>query len=250
MRRSSFAAALAVTAHLLPSAPAATAAELQVICSNALQSSLLELVPQFERESGHKLVVNYGTTGPLKVRIEKGEVFDLAILGPDAIDDLIKQGRLVAATRVDLARSGIGVAVRKGAPKPNLDSVEAFRRALLDAKSIAYNDAGLTGSHLKGLFQLLGIADDLKPKTRNGRGAEMVAKGEAEIGITQVSEILPVAGVELAGPLPSQVQLYSVFPAAVASASQQAAAAKDLLRFFATPDAARVMRSHGLDPPA
>ncbi len=248
MKRSLPAIALAGLALLLASAPAVTAAEVRLICSNALHSVMTELGPQFEKATGHKLFITYGSTGPLKTEIEKGAAFDLAILGPAAIDDLIKQGKLTAATRVDLARSGMGVAIRKGASKPDLGSTEAFKRTLLNAKSIAYSDAGLTGIYLKGLFQKLGIADDLKSKTRHGRGAEMVAKGEAEIGMTQISEILPVAGVELAGPLPPEMQQYTVFPAAVAAASQQAEAAKALLKFLASLEAVRVIRSQGLEP--
>ncbi len=232
----------------LPVAASATAAEIRLICSNALHSVMVELGPQFEKATGHKLIVTYGSTGPLKEQIDKGAAFDLTILGPAAIDDLIKQGKAAAATRVEVARSGMGVAIRKGAPKPDLGSTDAFKRALLNAKSIAYSDTGLTGTYIKGLVQRLGIADELKSKVVNGRGAETVGQGKAELGITQISEILPVAGAELAGPLPPELQSYTVFPAAVATAAQQTDAAKDLLKFLGSPEAAKVIRSHGLEP--
>jgi molybdate transport system substrate-binding protein len=174
--------------------------------------------------------VTYGTTGPLQAQIEKGAAFDLAILGPAAIDELIKQGKLLAATRADVARSGIGVAVRKGTPKPELSSTDAFKRAVVNAKSIAFNEAGLTGAHLKNVFQRL------------------VAAGEADIGMTQVSEILPVAGAELAGPLPAEIQHYSVFPAAIRTGSARVDAGNALIKFLASPDAVRLLKAHGLEP--
>jgi molybdate transport system substrate-binding protein len=241
---------LAAAATMLAFAwvPAAHAAEIYVICSNALKSALEELTPQFEKASGHTLKVTYGTTGPLQAQIEKGAAFDLAILGPAAIDELIKQGKLLAATRADVARSGIGVAVRKGTPKPELSSTDAFKRAVVNAKSIAFNEAGLTGAHLKNVFQRLGVADEVKAKHRNGRGAELVAAGEADIGMTQVSEILPVAGAELAGPLPAEIQHYSVFPAAIRTGSARVDAGNALIKFLASPDAVRLLKAHGLEP--
>jgi len=228
----------------------ADAAEVTLICSNALKSVLEEIGPQFERASGHKLRVEFGTTGPLKARIEKGETFDVAILGVGATDALVKQGTLATATRIDIARSGMGVAIRRGAAKPDIGTVDTLKRTLLNAKSIAYNNTGITGTYLKGLFQRLGIADELKSKSVNGRGAEMVGEGKAELGLTQISEILPVKGAELLGPLPAGVQEYTVFPGAVASTSKEPDAAKALLKFLVSPDAAKAIRAHGLEPAA
>jgi molybdate transport system substrate-binding protein len=247
MKRSLLVIALGL-ACLLPATKTASAADLRLLCSNALQSVMVELGPQFEKATGHKLLITYGSTGPLQADIEKGAAFDVTILGPAAIEALIKQGKIAAGSRVDLARSGMGVAIRKGAPKPDLSSTDAFKRALLNAKSIAYSEAGLTGIYLKGLFQRLGLADELSGKIKFGRGAEMVGKGEAEIGLTQISEILPVAGAELAGPLPPEVQSYTVFPAGIAASAAQPAAAKALLTFLTTPEAARVIAAHGLEP--
>ena len=224
------------------------AAEITLLVSNAFKSAMEGLAPQFERTSGHKLVITYGSTNPLKVRIEKGEACDLVILSGAAIDDLIKHGRLVASTRAVIAKSGMGVAIRKGAPKPNLGTTEAFKHALINAKSIAFLEQGLTGVYLTGLFQRLGIAEVLKSKIKYVRAGEAVAEGEAEIGITQISEILPVSGVELAGPLPSEIQSYALFVAAVGASAKQADAAKALLTYLGMPDAASVMRANGLEP--
>ena len=144
----------------------------------------------------------------------------------------------------------MGVAIRKGAPKPELGTTQAFKQALLKAQTIAYSDGGLTGIYIKGLVERLGIAEELKSKLRFGRGAEMVGEGRAEIGLTQISEILPVAGAELAGPLPPEIQQYTVFPAAVAAAAAQAEAGQALLKFLKSPDAAKVLKAKGLEPAA
>ena len=244
MMRMALAAATAATMLAGP----ANAAEVTLLCSNALKSVMEDLAPRFEKASGHKLSIVYGSTGALKARIDKGEGFDLAIFGAGAIDGLIKDGKL--ASRSEVASSGMGVAIRKGASKPDLSSTEAFKRTVLNAKSIAFSEEGVTGVYVKGLFQRLGIADEMKSKTLHGRGAEMVAEGKAELGITQISEILPVAGADVAGPLPREVQQVTAFPAAVGTAAKEPDAARALLKYLATPEAAAVMKSKGLEPPA
>jgi molybdate transport system substrate-binding protein len=241
---------VAVGLALLLAAGEASAAELTVLCSNALKSVLEELGPQFEKASGHKLKIEYGSTGPLKTQIEKGQAFDVAILGVEATDDLIKRGVLAAGSRADIARSGMGVAIRKGVAKPDLATTAAFKAALLNAQTVAYSDGGLTGIYLKGLFDRLGMTEALKPKIRLGRGAEMVGEGKADIGLTQISEILPVAGAELAGPLPQEVQQYTVFPAAIGVGAAQPDAARALLKFLVSPDTAKVLKAKGLEPAA
>jgi len=181
------------------------AAEIKVLASNGVKTVLEELAPQFEKSTGHKLAFRFAPAADLKGQIEKGEAFDVAILTTALIDDLIKQGKLAPATRADVAKSGAGVAIRKGAPKPDIATVEAFKRTLLAAKSIAYVGAGATGANMRKIFEQLGIAEDMKAKTKLLSGvsaADAVATGEAELGFTQISEILPVAGAELAGPLP------------------------------------------------
>jgi molybdate transport system substrate-binding protein len=242
------AARLGIAAAFLAGA-AANAAEIKVFASNALKTTLQELAPQFEKASGHKLAFTFNAAAMLKAEIEKGAVFDLAILGAPPADDLIKQGKLVAASRTEIARSVAGVAVKKGAPKPDISTTDAFKRALLDAKSICYVEQGATGIYLKGLLQRLGIAEQLKAKTKLlPPAAFAVANGEAEIGMTLISEILTYAGAELVGPLPAEIGLASVYPAVVATAAKEPDAAKALIKFLVGPAAAPVLKAKGLDP--
>ena len=227
------------------------AAEIRVLASNGVKTVLEELAPQFEKAMQHKLVFRFAPAAELQAQIEKGEAFDLTILTAAAIDDLVKQGKLAAATRSDIAKSGAGVAIRKGAPKPDIATADAFKRALLAAKSIAYVGQGATGANMRKIFERLGIADEMKAKTRILSGisaADAVARGEAELGFTQVSEILPVAGAELAGPLPPEVQIYTVFPAAVGAGAKEPAAAQSFIKFLGRPEAATIIRSKGMDP--
>jgi len=207
-------------------------------------------VPQFEKATEHKVVIVWGTAANLKVQIEKGEAVDVTILTTAGIDDPIKQGKLDGATRAPLVRSPIGVAVRKGLPKPDISTTDAFKRAMLEAKSITYVEQGASGIYLKDLFVRLGIADTIKPKLKLAptAAAEFIAKGEADIGMTQVSEILPFPGADLVGPLPADIQNYTNFGAATGAGSKQADAAKSLLKFLVTADAARVMKAKGLEP--
>ncbi len=237
-------AAVAALAMLLP-APA-SAAEIKLLCTNALKTVMEDLAAPFATSSGHKLVIVYGSTGTLKGLIDKGEAFDVAILGSEALDDMVKQGKL--SSRTDVAYSSMGVAVRTGAAKPDLSSTDAFKRTVMAAKSIAYTADGVSGVYVKGLFQRLGIAEPMQAKTIHGRGAEMVAGGKAELGITQISEILPVTGAELAGPLPADIQQRSAFPGAVSGTAKEPGAAKSLLKFLASPEAGKVMKAKGVDP--
>jgi molybdate transport system substrate-binding protein len=241
------AAVLALT--LMSSPGVAQAAEVTLLISNAVKSVFEELVPKFEAASGHKLNISFGSTNPLTARINKGEDFDMTILGDDAVDSLVKAGKLAASTRVIVARSVLGVAVRQGAPKPDVSTTDAFKRAMLNAKSISYLEDGLTGTYLKVLFQRLGITDEMKAKYKNARGGEAVARGEAEIGVTQVSEILHEKGAALAGPLPAEIQNYTNFGAALSANAKQTDAAKALLKYLASPEAAKVIRASGLEPP-
>jgi molybdate transport system substrate-binding protein len=231
-------------------ATSANAADVKVISSNALKSVLEELAPQFEKANEHKLAITWGAAAELKVQIEKGAPFDFTILTTGAIDDLIKQGKLVAATRIALARSAIGVAVRAGAPKPDISTTEAFKRAMLNAKSITYVEQGASGIYLKDLFVRLGIADAIKPKLKLAptAAAEFVAQGNAEIGMTQISEILPHKGAALVGPLPADIQLYTNFAAAAGTDAKQPDAARALIKFLTSPAATPVIKVKGLEP--
>lgn len=241
--------AVAVVAVLAVVAPAHPA-DLTVVSTNAFKTVLEELGPQFERASGHKLTMRFASTSDMKARIEKGEAFDVALLTTAAADDLIKQAKLNPATRTEVARSGVGVAIRKDAPKPDLSSADAFKRSLVKAKSITYSATGLTGSGLRKIFERFGIANEMQTKTRlaSGNAAEAVARGEAELGFTQASEILHVAGADYAGPLPEEVQIYTVFAAAAASAGGDAAASSALVRFLSAPAAEPVIRAKGMEP--
>ena len=244
--------AAAVGIAMLAANVSASAADVNVISSNALKTVLEELAPAFEKATEHKLVFKWGAAVPLKAEIEKGAAFDLAVLTVAGIDDLIKQGKLVGATRTALANSGAGVAVRRGAPKPDIGTVEAFKRALLNAKSVAYVEQGGTGIYLKALLPRLGIADALKDRIKllppENPAAHAIANGEAEIGMTQISEILPYAGAELVGPLPAEIQVTTSFAAAVGASARQSEGAKALIKFLTAPAAAPVFKAKGLDP--
>jgi molybdate transport system substrate-binding protein len=225
----------------------AQAAEVRVLASNAMKTVLEDLAPKFEKGSAHKLVLVFGTAAALKGEIEKGAAVDVALLTDGAINDLVKQGKLGAAAA--LAGSGAGVAIKKGAAKPDLSSSDAFKKMLLDAKSIAYVEQGATGIYLKSLFEKLGVADQIKGKTKFVKSAaEAVERGEAEFGFTQISEILPYPGAELAGPLPAEIQLRTNFSSGIGANAKDPAAAKAFVQFLASPAAAAVIKAKGLDP--
>jgi molybdate transport system substrate-binding protein len=243
------AAALAILL-VSESSGAAAAAELKLLVGNALKTVMDELGPQFEKTTGSTLSITVGTTAQLKGRIENGEAFDAVILAKPALDELAGQGKVVDSTREVIARSGIGVAVRKGSSKPDLGSDDAFKQVMLDAKSIGYVDQTPTAAALKSLFVKLGIADAIKSKTRplNMQAAVAVANGDVELGLTQISEILPYPGVELAGPLPADIQTYTRFAGGVGAAAQDANRAAALIKFLAGPSAAPVIKGKGMEP--
>jgi molybdate transport system substrate-binding protein len=233
----------------------AACAEIKVLTAGAFKQVLLAMLPEFERQSGHKVIVDNDTVGALTKRIEAGETFDLAVLTPTGVDSLSKKGKLVPGSGRNLARVGIGVVVKEGAPKPDIGSVDAFKKALLAASSIAYIDpaaGGSSGIYVAGLLDRLGIAAEMKGKSRlisGGAVAEHIAKGEAELGIHQISEILPVKGIALVGPLPAEIQSYTIYSAGVGANAREADAAKDLLKALTGPSVAGVLRSKGMDPP-
>jgi molybdate transport system substrate-binding protein len=229
----------------------AQAVEIRLLASNALRSALQDIAPQFEQASGHKLVMTFASTGNLTASIEKGAPFDVTIMGADALDDLIKRGTL-AGPRVDIVRSGIGVAYRKGAPKPDISTAAALKATLLAAKSVSFNPQGLSGTHMLAVIEKMGISAEVRSKLKIPAvsAAEEVAKGLAEIGMTQSSEILPHAaeGAELAGPLPPEVQLYTAFSIAVGVKAQQPDAAKALIAFLRAPALVPLLKAKGLEP--
>jgi molybdate transport system substrate-binding protein len=252
MRPRSFATKVALLiVVLLLQVTAAYADDVVVMTSGAFTAAYLELAKGYERASKNKVVTAATSMGAgadsIPSRLARGESVDVVIVAADALDALIKEGMVVAGSRLDLARSSIGMAVRAGARKPDITSVEGLKQALLEAKSVAYS-ASVSGDYLVGeLFPRLGIADQLKSKSQRierERVGAVVARGDAEIGFQQISELLPIDGIDLVGPLPREVQRVTVFSAGLAAGSKHPAAARALIRFLASPAA-----SKPADPP-
>jgi molybdate transport system substrate-binding protein len=230
------------------------AAEIKVLSAGAMRAMVTELGAEFTRETGHTLALTSGTVGQLRDKLLAGEAADVVVMSDTAIDQLIGQGHLVRGSRVDIARTGIGVAVREGAPKPDIATPDAFKQALLSAKSIAYVDpaSGATsGIYFASLLQRLGIADAVKSKTvlRQGGGyvAEIVARGEAELAVHQISEIIPVKGATLVGPLPRDLQKVTVYSAALPTRAATTEPAKAFVEFMARPAFKTRLAAAGLD---
>jgi molybdate transport system substrate-binding protein len=236
---------------LVMAAGPAQSAELKIFGSRVTKMVVDSIGPQFEQATGHKLVVLTDVAASLKRRIEQGEPFDLAVLVNFQTDALIKTGKLLADTRTDLMKAGIGLAVRRGAPVPDITTVEAFKQTLLSAKSITYLKEGASTIYLDGLFKRLGIADQLRDKTvkpDTESVSEKVAAGEVELGMIVIPNILSVPGAQLAGPLPEEIQSYIVFTAAVAANSTNQEAARDLIAFLRSPAAIATIKANGMVP--
>lgn len=233
----------------------ARAAQIQVLASGAFRAAYLALVPGFEKATGHKVITTSGgsmgsapTTIPNRMR--RGEVYDLVIMASEGLDELAREGYIVDDSRTGLARSTIGVAVRTGAPRPGIATPNDVRRMLLNAKSVAFSSSA-SGVYLTGLFDRMGIGAEMKARSKQVSGepvAAVVARGEAEIGFQQISEILPVKGVDLVGPLPDEIQEVTIFAAGIAANATQSAAALALIRFLAAPANADVIRRSGMSP--
>lgn len=251
MRKVALAAFAAVAMSV---AGAADAAEVKILTTGAFKSVVLAVVPDFEKQTGHKVKVDNDTAGALSKRIEAGEAFDVAVITPAAIDDLSKKGKIVDGSRLALASVGVGVMVKAGAPAPDVSTVDAFKRALIDAKSVAYIDpasGGSSGIYLQKLFERLGLADAVAAKAKLKRGgyvADLIVSGEAELGIHQISEIVPVKEVTLVGPLPKEIQNFTIYAAGLSAASQQIEAAKALIKALSGPAAAAVLKAKGMQP--
>jgi molybdate transport system substrate-binding protein len=246
--------ALAIVVMATGAPRGAAAAEIKVLTAGAFKQVLLALVPDFEQATGHKVTVENDTVGALSKRIEGGEAFDLAVLTPAAVKDLSSKGKFVAGSGQSLARVGVGVVVKEGTPKPDIGSVDAFKQALRAAKSVAYIDpaaGGSSGIYVAGLLDKLGLAAEVKPKAKlihGGAVAEHIAKGEAELGIHQISEILPVKGITLVGPLPAEIQNYTVYAAGLGANAKETEAAKALLKALSGTAAATVLKAKGMEP--
>jgi len=226
-------------------------ATIRVFTSNGMRTVMAELVPRFERASGHKVVVSYDPGQIMMRRIASGEAADVAILGGAALEDLAKQGKIVPESRRAFSRCGIGFAVRTGLPRPDIGSVEAFKRALLAAKSIAYTLEGASGIHFSSLIERLGIAKEVQAKAARQPGGlvgELVTAGKAETAVQQIPELMAVPGIDLVGPLPADLQKITVSTAGLFAGSTEPDAAKAFLDFLFTPESARVIKRMGHEP--
>jgi molybdate transport system substrate-binding protein len=223
---------------------------IKVLSSNSTLSTLEALAPAFERATGHKVELRYDSAKAMLARIKAGETGDIAILGTAVINELADMGKIVPASRRPFARSRVGVAVKSGAPKPDIGSVEAFKRALLNAKSVAHTVHGASGMYVPVLLERLGIAAQIKPKTVTRLGGYIgvvVASGEAELAVQQICELLAVPGIDLVGPLPDEIQKVFETSAGLFTASKAPAAAEALLQFCHSPSHAALFREKGLE---
>jgi len=238
-------------ALMMSLAATASAAELKIFGSRVTKMVVGDVGPGFEQATGNKLTVVTDVAAVMKRRIEQGDPFDLAVLVDFQADELIRAGRLVPGSRADVMKAGIGVAVKRGAAKPDISTVAAFKQTLLDAKSITYLKEGASTRHLVKVLAQLGIADALRSKTimpATESVSEMVAAGEAEIGIIVIPNILSVPGAELVGPLPDDIQSYITFTAAVSPNSPHLPAARDVIRLMRSPVGVQSIRKNGMEP--
>jgi molybdate transport system substrate-binding protein len=230
------------------------ALELKVLTAGAFKSSVVALGPEYEKASGNKLVIDNDTVGGLVKKVENGEPFDVIVLSPAAIDELAAKGKIAPFSRTNLARVGVGVMVKTGAPKPDISTVDAFKKAVLDAKSVSFIDpasGGSSGIYVAKLLERLGIADQVKPKEKlkdGGYVADVISSGEAELGIHQISEIVPHEGVTLVGPLPKEIQNYTVYAAGVGPNTKYPDEARKLIAVFSGPSAQALFKSKGMEP--
>ena len=229
-----------------------SAADIAMLATGATKEIVLELIPQFEKSTGHKVVATWTGTAGIRKRISDGEIYDLVIVGAPVIDSFIAQGKVASGSRTELMKSAVGVAVRAGAPKPNIGSSEAVKAMLLAAKSIGYS-TGPSGDHVVSLIGRFGIAEQIKPKLKQVptgvRMETIIATGEAEIGFQQISELIRAPGIDYVGPLPPDIQKITVYSAGIHANAKQPEAAKALINALTAGDAARVIKHHGMEPP-
>jgi molybdate transport system substrate-binding protein len=230
---------------------AVQAAELKVLASGAVKEAYTEMFPQFEKASGHKIAITWAGTVDIKKKIAAGEVYDFLVIASPEMDGFIKDGKVVAGSKADLVKSGVGVAVKAGAPKPDFSSAEALKKVLVAAKSVGYSQ-GPSGVYMLSLFEKMGIADHVRAKAKVTQPgvpvATVIASGEAEIGFQQVSELIHEKGIDFLGPLPAEIQRITTFSGGTHSASKEQAAAKVLQSFLTAPERAPDLKKHGLSP--
>ena len=242
-----FAAALA----LLLNVATAQSAELKVLSGNGAKAAVRELCTQFEKATGNKIDLRFEVNADLKKKIEAGERFDVAVLNPPVIDALIKDGKLVPGSRADIGRAGLGVAVRSGTPKPDIATVEAFKRALLAAKAVAYPGKGASGLYFVSLLDRLGIKAEMQSKLKPMAAedtVEVVARGEADMVVVVATRIVGVAGVDVVGPIPDELQTKIGFAAGLSASAKEPEVAKALIRFLTAPAAASTLKAKGVEP--
>jgi molybdate transport system substrate-binding protein len=231
----------------------AQAAEVKVLASGAVKEAALELFPQFEKVSGNKVAVTWAGTVDIKKKIAAGEIFDLVIVASPELDAFIKDGKFVAGSKVDLVKSSVGVAVKAGAPKPELKSGDDLKAALLSAKSVGYS-TGPSGVYIQTLAAKMGIADQVKAKAKvtppGVPVASLLRSGEADIGFQQVSELIHEAGIDFIGPIPADVQNITVFSSGVPMTAKAQIEARALQKFLTAPAATPIIKKHGLERPA
>lgn len=244
-------ASIIAAASALMISAVVNAAEINVISTQATEEAYQELVARFEKASGHKVRTFFSGTLNVQKKLADGEPYDLILMAGPAIDEQIKLGKALAGSRVDVAKSGTGLAVRKGAPKPDISSVEAFRKTLLTVKSIGYS-TGPSGLYMLTVFEKLGIADQVKGKLKQTPSGvfvgTLIANGDAEVGFQQISELVHFAGIDYVGPLPGDLQRMTMFSTGIHSGAKQGDAARALVKFLTAPAAAPVIRKHGLEP--
>ena len=229
----------------------ATAAQLNLLSSTAVQTVLEEVLAQHELASGDKVAVTIASSASIMAKLKAGETPDMVILTREGIDELIKQGKVVANSRAEIASAGLGIAVKRGAPKPDISSVDALKKTLLSSRSVAYTATGASGLYFVKLLDRLGIAETMKPKSNvltSGLAGDAVARDESDLGVQMISEILAAPGAELVGPLPAEVQSTMVFTAGTLTGSARGAEAAALVKFLNTPAVAQVFKAKGLDP--
>jgi molybdate transport system substrate-binding protein len=229
----------------------AQAAEIKVIAANAVKGSVQDVASRFEKTSGHKVIMDWGGTEAIARRIASGEVFDVVIIAAPSIDKLVQEGKIAQGSRTDFAKSGIGVAVRTGLPRPDISSAEAVKQAVLKANSVAYS-SGPSGFYLADLFRKLGISDQIKGRVKQPASGvqvgELIARGEADLGFQQISELMHVKGIDFLGPLPAEIQNVTVYSAGLHSAASVPDAARAMMKLLAAPESASIIKKTGMDP--
>lgn len=251
MKRIICAAAVAGLVLLPSTKMTACAADITVLASNGVKAAVVELIPQFENETGHKLKFTWGASNLLTKQVESGEAFDVVIVTPSLIKGLVQQGKVVDGSAVNLARVGLGVAVKQGAPKPDISTVEAFKSTMLNAKAIAYTTAGQSGLHFISVTEKLGIADQVKAKGKTipgGAAAEFIVKGEADTAVQLIPELASVPDVEVVGPFPAELQNYIVLTGGVGTNAKDKVGAQALIKYLTTPAAISVIKAKGMEP--